>query len=181
MPYVAPSTVVAGQTYSAANHNIIVNDIIDHETRVNTLANQPGVQAYRTTDLSAYASGTDITWTNEANDTDSMWTASAPTLITINTAGIYMLTLTAHLNATATLTYATLAMFIASTPIASIGTPPESSTDWKGTVSTLMSLSAGQTVAGRIYVTGGSNYVIKGTSSLRNSSASRLIAKRISD
>jgi hypothetical protein len=39
MTYVAPSTVVAGQTYSAANHNIIVNDIIDHEDRLDTVQN----------------------------------------------------------------------------------------------------------------------------------------------
>jgi hypothetical protein len=39
MAYVAPSTVVAGQTYSAANHNIIVNDIIDHEDRLDTVQN----------------------------------------------------------------------------------------------------------------------------------------------
>lgn len=39
MPYVAPSTVVAGQTYSAASHNIIVNDIIDHEDRLDTVQN----------------------------------------------------------------------------------------------------------------------------------------------
>ena len=39
MTYVAPSTVVAGQTYSAANHNIIVNDLIDHEDRLDTVQN----------------------------------------------------------------------------------------------------------------------------------------------
>lgn len=39
MPYVAPSTVVAGQTYSAASHNIIVNDLIDHEDRLDTVQN----------------------------------------------------------------------------------------------------------------------------------------------
>lgn len=38
MPYVAPSTVVAGQTYSAAAHNVIVNDVIDHEARINQYA-----------------------------------------------------------------------------------------------------------------------------------------------
>lgn len=38
MAYVAPSTVVAGQTYSAAAHNVIVNDVIDHETRINQYA-----------------------------------------------------------------------------------------------------------------------------------------------
>jgi hypothetical protein len=40
MPYVAPSTVVAGQTYGAAAHNVIVNDVIDHESRIVTATNQ---------------------------------------------------------------------------------------------------------------------------------------------
>lgn len=39
MPYVAPSTVSAGQTYASASHNIIVNDIIDHESRLLTVQN----------------------------------------------------------------------------------------------------------------------------------------------
>jgi len=33
MTYVAPTTVVAGQTYSAAAHNVIVNDIVDLNNR----------------------------------------------------------------------------------------------------------------------------------------------------
>lgn len=40
MPYVAPSTVVAGQTYGASAHNVIVNDVIDHESRIVTATNQ---------------------------------------------------------------------------------------------------------------------------------------------
>lgn len=39
MAYTAPTTVVAGQTYSAAAHNVIVNDIIDHEDRLDTVQN----------------------------------------------------------------------------------------------------------------------------------------------
>ena len=34
MPYVAPNTVAAGETYGAAAHNVIVNDVIDHEARL---------------------------------------------------------------------------------------------------------------------------------------------------
>lgn len=34
MTYVAPSTVAPGQTYSATAHNVIVEDIIDHEARI---------------------------------------------------------------------------------------------------------------------------------------------------
>ena len=36
MAYTAPTTVVAGQTYSAAAHNVIVNDVIDHESRLSS-------------------------------------------------------------------------------------------------------------------------------------------------
>ena len=39
MPYTAPSTVSAGQTYASAAHNVIVNDIIDHESRLLTVQN----------------------------------------------------------------------------------------------------------------------------------------------
>jgi len=38
MAYVAPSTVTTLQTYTSAAHNIIVNDIIDHEARLNSYA-----------------------------------------------------------------------------------------------------------------------------------------------
>jgi hypothetical protein len=37
MTYVAPSTVTTLQTYTSAAHNVIVNDVIDHETRLNSL------------------------------------------------------------------------------------------------------------------------------------------------
>ena len=36
MTYVAPSTVTTLQTYTSAAHNVIVGDIIDHETRLNS-------------------------------------------------------------------------------------------------------------------------------------------------
>ena len=38
MTYVAPSTVTTLQTYTSAAHNVIVGDIIDHETRLVDLA-----------------------------------------------------------------------------------------------------------------------------------------------
>jgi len=34
MAYTAPTTHVAGETLPAADYNVIVNDIIDHETRI---------------------------------------------------------------------------------------------------------------------------------------------------
>jgi hypothetical protein len=38
MAYVTPSPVSSGDVATAAAHNIIVNDIIDHETRINSYA-----------------------------------------------------------------------------------------------------------------------------------------------
>lgn len=34
MPYVAPSTVTTLQTYTSSAHNVIVGDIVDHESRI---------------------------------------------------------------------------------------------------------------------------------------------------
>ncbi len=90
MPYVAPSTVVAGQTYGAAAHNVIVNDVIDLDTRVNDLIVPPSVRVQ----LNANQATANTTWKivdtwTEAYDTDGMWT-SANNYIEIQTAGIYL-------------------------------------------------------------------------------------------
>lgn len=90
MPYVAPSTVVAGQTYSAASHNVIVNDVIDLNTRVNTLTVPPACRLINTANVSPYTSGSAITWNSESFDTDNMHSTTTNTdRITIATAGIY--------------------------------------------------------------------------------------------
>jgi hypothetical protein len=90
MPYVAPSTVVAGQTYSAAAHNVIVNDVIDHEARINNLTLRPACRLVNTTNISPFTSGNTITWNSESFDTDGMHSTTTNTdRITIATAGIY--------------------------------------------------------------------------------------------
>jgi hypothetical protein len=48
MAYVTPSTVSSGDAVTAAAHNIIVNDIINHESRLAPLAPPRGVMAYVT-------------------------------------------------------------------------------------------------------------------------------------
>jgi len=64
MTYVAPSTVVAGQTYGAAAHNVIVNDVIDHETRILSARNaQINVQQAIKTDTQVFSSATGVDWT----------------------------------------------------------------------------------------------------------------------
>lgn len=91
MTYVAPSTVVAGQTYGAAAHNVIVNDVIDLDTRVNNLIVPPAcrVQKNATQNVTT-AIDTLLTWNVESYDTDGMVDLGvSSSQITIQTTGIY--------------------------------------------------------------------------------------------
>ena len=45
MAYVTPGTVAAGDVATAAAWNVVVGDIVDHETRITTVSNAIGVQA----------------------------------------------------------------------------------------------------------------------------------------
>ena len=63
MAYIAPGTVVAGDVYTASAHNIIVNDVLSHESRIKT-----GIEPYTTTErnaLTGVATGTTIFNTTE--------------------------------------------------------------------------------------------------------------------
>jgi hypothetical protein len=92
MTYVAPSTVTTLQTYTSAAHNVIVGDIIDHETRIGSLTVPPIVRVRRATTQSiTNATDTFITWTIEDIDTDGCFTASSDT-VTIQTDGVYLVT-----------------------------------------------------------------------------------------
>ena len=57
MPYVAPSTVTTLQTYTSAAHNIIVNDIIDHEARLNSYAGVYANEAARDAAITSPSEG----------------------------------------------------------------------------------------------------------------------------
>jgi hypothetical protein len=85
--YTAAGTVVAGEVYTAAAHNIIATD-------VNNLIVPPAVRAIRTTNQSiATSSLSQLSFDSSAQfDTDSMYSSAAPTRITINTTGIYIVT-----------------------------------------------------------------------------------------
>ena len=95
MTYVAPSTVTTLQTYTSAAHNIIVNDVIDHESRILALRNTTGIvppsaYVYNTAGKTV-TSGNSFAWDVELYDTDNMFTsASSTTRLTCKTAGIYV-------------------------------------------------------------------------------------------
>jgi hypothetical protein len=93
MPYVAPSTVTTLQTYTSAAHNVIVGDIIDHESRINDLFVPPMCRVYRTSTSAAIAVNDPVPFTTEEFDTDGMWEGvTNPSRITAPTAGVYLFT-----------------------------------------------------------------------------------------
>lgn len=107
MAYVAPSTVTAGTSpITAAAHNIIVNDILDHESRLAPLAPPRGVMAYATSTLT-----TAVTTTNTVYLTSPSFTAVAGRLYKISyydggigptgATGSVIITLRIHLTNTA--------------------------------------------------------------------------------
>lgn len=86
MAYVAPTVRSVGDAVTAADYNIMANDVI-------ALAVPPGAKAVRTSTYAA--NNTDLTYESIASpgfDNDSMWSAGSPTRLTVNTAGIYIVT-----------------------------------------------------------------------------------------
>jgi hypothetical protein len=94
--YTAAGTVVAGDVYTAAAHNIIATD-------VNNFIVPPMVKCIRSNDLNL-TSPTLIAWNGtDAFDTDAMHDPSTNnTRITFNTAGIYMVVFNAFVTISGT-------------------------------------------------------------------------------
>ena len=88
MAYEAPATVVTDEKYTAAAHNIIVNDVLFFRTPPIARVQLGGSQTIIT------ATWTIVTSWSEAIDTDGMWT-SANNYIEIITAGIYQVSFSA--------------------------------------------------------------------------------------
>jgi len=100
MAYVTPTIRSVGDAVTAADYNIMANDVI-------ALAVPPAVKCTRST-RTAYTSGNALAWPGtDAYDTDNMHDpATNNSRITINTAGIYLLTTSFFLDYAGTLTNA---------------------------------------------------------------------------
>ena len=166
MTYVAPSTVVAGQTYGASAHNVIVNDIIDHESRINDLTVPPSALLRRTTDLTSYTSGSAISWSSAEWDTDGMFDSGAPTKITIQTSGLYLVSFYVHVTGSATITQVQMDINVNGGQVHVDVVPPYNTTSAYLGRSTVVKLNATDYITGGIFFFGGSNYTIKGAGSL---------------
>ena len=153
--YTAAGTVVAGEVYTAAAHNIIATD-------VNNFIVPPAVCVVRTTDLTSYLSNADITWSSSVYDTDAMYSSGA--IITITTPGIYVITFNGAITATPTMTSVTPSILKGASEIAYAGFLT-ASTQGFFTQTVVSSCINGDTIKCRLQPGGGSAYVVKGNAS----------------
>lgn len=156
--YGTVTTFTAGSVLTAAQLNTA-------GSAINNLVVPAGARVTRTTNLS-YTSNTAIAWETVSSgggfDTDGMWSAGAATRLTINTAGIYLVTLNYYIAFSGTVTQyeaimdsSTLGSFIAHDVRQGSFTASVI-----GTLSFVGSLSAADFITARVALTGGSAYVL---------------------
>ena len=160
------STVSTGDVYTATAHNAIA-------TNVNNYRVPPSCIVYRSSDLTSYSQGTAITWNAEAIDTDGMW--SSGTDVTIQTAGLYLLTLKGQVQGSATITAMGWRIAINGTQaVQSYTTSVNSGILTQNAVCLIASLAATNTVSANVTIGGGSAYIVKGGASVNSEGVTSL-------
>lgn len=150
------TTFTSGQILTAAQMNE-VGTTLDNHTVPSTC------QVYRSTDVTSYSSGADISWSAENWDTDGMW--SSGTTITVNTTGLYLIQLHAFVSASATLTLVSGAIKVGGAALAESYGAIYSGTQTMVQTTAVASLSATNSITASIAIIGGSNYVVNGAAS----------------
>ena len=166
--YTAAGTVAAGDVYTAAAHNIIATD-------VNNFIVPPMCQARVTTTITGYVDGSDITFnTTAAFDTDGMFSSGAPTRITIQTSGLYVVSFVGGYGGSATITRA-LAQIKKNG--GAISQQEAFGTNVGGSFSTaaVFNLSASDYLTAAVSFAGGSAYTVQGNAT-ETSGRTRLTA-----
>jgi hypothetical protein len=153
--YTAAGTVVAGDVATAAAWNVVTAD-------VNNLIVPPAVRVIRTSTLSGYTSLAAVTWQSAAFDTDSMWSAGSPTVLTVQTTGIYLISLHAYVYGNSTITRILANINKNGTRISYQEGSVVSGQETSFMVSTVRSLTATDTISATFQYVGGSGYNISG-------------------
>ncbi len=152
--YTAPTTVSAGDAITASLYNTYVG------TNVANLIVPPAVRVYRSSNLTGYTNMAAITWNAEDYDTDSMY--STGTTVTINTAGLYLVTFNGYFSSTGA---TRILQRVAANGTTFLGS--ELTLDGGGgstfTASTVRNFAATTTITSFAQFVGGSAYVIQGS------------------
>ena len=119
----------------------------------------------RTSDLTAPAANSAFTWNSAEIDTATMWSAGAPTLVTIQTSGVYQISAFAFItNTTKYTTAPTLRVFKNGSAVAALGMVYQNDgfASTTATISTLISATATDTITLVFSYGGGGTLTIKG-------------------
>jgi hypothetical protein len=148
---VAPGDVLRANSGTAAYNNVIGN--------IDALRVPPAVSVYYGT-ATTYTQDTDIVWTNEDYDTDGMWASGAS--VTIQTAGLYVVTFTGRATSTSS-AGARAALLFSGDPDGQ--SSAETTSDFRWSLSMVRSLSASDTITARLQW--GGTITLQGNTNLR--------------
>lgn len=158
--YGTVTTFTAGSVLTAAQLNVA-------STAVNNLVVPSMVLVRRTADATSYSSSAAVSWSSSSFDTDSMFAVGTPTYVTINTAGLYLVSAFLWGQAAATLTRVT-GNILKNGSVYAQQESQGSTTNALSTVSALMNLVVGDQIGASMSFTGGSAYIIKGSATEDN-------------
>lgn len=154
--YGTVTTFTAGSVLTAAQLNVA-------STAVNNLVVPASAEVYRSSNQTGYTSGSAITWQATNWDTDTMWSAGSPTILTVNTAGIYVVTFEGLFTATATVTDLGARITRTGTDILNVGARVNSAGNAAYfSVTFLVNYAVGDTISANLVPTGGSAYIVNG-------------------
>lgn len=160
-------TVATGDVYTATAHNNIA-------TNVNNYRVPPMCQVYRSSDLTGYTSQAAISWSAEAFDTDDMWSSGAN--VTIQTAGVYVVTFTGSARGNATISRILPEIRVGASVFTQGDEPVIGGVGASFTVTIVESLAVGAVITADVFYIGGSNYLIDGATPPSNEATRLTVA-----
>jgi hypothetical protein len=172
MPKTYNSLTVANAT---AGNAILASDQAKVFENSNNYRVPPMCTVRRTTSATGFSSGASVSFSSAAIDTDSMFSAGAPTRITINTPGLYLVTSLVNAQATATLTLVNSVIGLNGASLSENYTPIFNGTSAVATSSVVVPLVATDYLTLAVTFIGGSAYVVSGAATA-TSSQTRLSA-----
>lgn len=140
----------------------------------------PACRVVRTSNLTGYTSASAITWSSAVFDTESpsdpMWAAGSPTVITIRTAGLYLVEFVAMLGASATTTEYEAIVTQSGAPGSAIRAYHKTgnTTGTRSVLTGIVQASVGNTLSASLSIVGGSAYSINGNATGPHENQSRL-------
>ena len=158
------TAVATGDLLAATTHNNLLTTVNNHTV-------PPAVSVYFGT-ATTYTEGTSISWTAEDYDTDAMWTSGAS--ITIQTAGVYVVTFTGR--ATSTVSASARAALTVSTSPRAQG-QEQTTTDFRWSISLTRSFEAAATIAANVQWGGGGTITLQGNTDMRPTLTATFLGK----